>query len=257
MNETATTVGNGFTMQLSFDEIFKYSDILNPISPTTLFKAGKLAELDPNKIVLDLGSGKGSPSILWASLFGVQVEGYDFDSKFVEYANSRAKILNLSNRVMFHCKDVKELKVTKAYDVVAFLGLGLARTFGNFHDALKKLQTMLHKGGFLIFAEPVWLAKEIPSEVLGNLDATEEDFLTKFEVQQVMERCGFHVKGSFDSSKEDWELYIRPVNYAMSEVIESTSELAEEAQMVIKSFKAEYDAVNQYWNMILWVAEAV
>ena len=93
--------------------------------------------------------------------------------------------------------------------------------------------------------------------MLGNLDATEEDFLTKFEVQQVMKRCGFRVKGSFDSSKEDWELYIRPVNYAMSEVIESTGELAEEAQTVIRSFKAEYDAVNQYWNMVLWVVEAV
>jgi ubiquinone/menaquinone biosynthesis C-methylase UbiE len=257
VNETATTVGNGFTMQLCFDEIFKYSDILNPISPTTLFNAGKLAELDPNKVILDLGSGKGSPSILWASLFGVQVEGYDFGSNFVQYANSRAKMLNLSHRVMFYCKDVKELKVTRAYDAVASLGLGIARTFGNIHDALKKLQTMLLKGGFLIFAEPVWLAEDIPLEVLGNLDATEEDFLTKFEVQQVMKRCGFRVKGSFDSSKEDWELYIRPVNYAMSEVIESTGELAEEAQTVIRSFKAEYDAVNQYWNMVLWVVEAV
>ena len=42
----------------------------------------------------------------------------------------------------------------------------------------------------------------------------------------------------------------------MSEIIESGSELVEEAQMVINSFKAEYDAVNQYWNMVLWVAKA-
>jgi len=246
-----------FTMKLSFDEIFKHTDILNPISPTTLFKAGKLAELQPNKVILDLGSGKGSPSILWASLFGVQVEGYDFYSNFVQYANSRAQMLNLSRHVRFYCKDVKELQVTRAYDVVASLGLGIARTFGNIRDALKKLQTMLLKGGVLIFAEPVWLAKDVPLEVLENLDATEQDFLTKSELRQVMEECGFHVKGSYDSSKEDWELYIRPVNYAMSEVIESTSELAEEAQTVIKSFKAEYDAVNQYWNMVLWVAESV
>ena len=73
----------------------------------------------------------------------------------------------------------------------------------------------------------------------------------------MMKKCGFHVKGSFDSSKDDWELYIQPVNQAMSEVIESGSELAEEAQMVIKSFKAEYDAVNKYWNMVLWVAKAI
>ena len=113
-------------MRLSFEEIFKYSDVLNPISSNTLFSAGKLAELEPKKVVLDLGSGKGSPSILWASLFGVQVEGYDSNKNYVEYANSRAKMLNLFHRVTFSCKDVKELKVTREYDVVASLGLGIA-----------------------------------------------------------------------------------------------------------------------------------
>ena len=243
-------------MKLSFDEIFKYSDILNPISPNTLFSAGKLSELKPKKVILDLGSGKGSPSILWASMFGVQVEGYDLSRNFVEYANSRARMLNLSHRVKFFCKDVKELKVTRGYDVVASLGLGIAQTFGNIDNAIKNFQTMLRKDGVLIFAEPVWLTKNVQLEVLENLDVTEDHFLTKPELQQVMEKCGFQVKGSFDSTKEDWELYIQPVIHAMNEVIETASELAEEAQRVINSFKAEYNAVNQYWNMVLWVAQA-
>jgi len=41
-------------MKLSYNEVFKYSDVLNPISPTTLFSAGKLAQLEPKKAVLDL-----------------------------------------------------------------------------------------------------------------------------------------------------------------------------------------------------------
>ena len=94
-------------MKLSYDEIFKYSEIFTPISSITLFKAGKLAELEQNKVILDLGSGKGSPSILWASLFGVNVEGYDVGPNFVQYANSRAKMLNLSNRVKFYFEDVR------------------------------------------------------------------------------------------------------------------------------------------------------
>jgi len=40
-------------MNLSYDVIFKYSDIFNPISPTSLFSAGKLAKLEPKKLVLD------------------------------------------------------------------------------------------------------------------------------------------------------------------------------------------------------------
>jgi len=42
-------------MKLSYDDIFKYSDMLNPISLTTMFLAGKLAQMDSKKVVLDLG----------------------------------------------------------------------------------------------------------------------------------------------------------------------------------------------------------
>jgi len=42
----------------------------------------------------------------------------------------------------------------------------------------------------------------------------------------------------------------------MHEIIENKSELAEEAQRVIDGFKAEYNAVGQHWDMILWVAKA-
>ena len=243
-------------MKLSYDEIFKYSDIFNPISPTTLFSAGKLAKLEPQKTVLDLGSGKGSPSLLWASIFGVQVEGYDIGKNYVEYANSRAKMLNLSHRVKYYCRDVKRLRVNRKYDVVASLGLGIAEVYGDISDALKDFRIMLRKGGFLIFAEPVWLAKKVPSEVLKYLGEIEEHFLTKFELQQLMEKLGFQVKGCFVSTKEDWELYIKPVYIAMREIIESKSELAEEAQRVMNGFKAEYDAVGQHWNMVLWVVKA-
>lgn len=115
---------------------------------------------------------------------------------------------------------------------------------------------MLRKGGFLIFAEPVWLVKKVPSEVLRDLGAIKEHFLTKFELQQLMEKLGFQVKGSFVSSKEDWEFYIKPVSIAMREIIEKESKLAEEAQKIIKSFKAEYEAVGKYWDMILWISKA-
>ena len=73
-------------MKLSCTEIFRYSDILNPVSPTTLLLAGKLAQLEPEKTVLDLGSGKGFPSLLWASVFGVRVEGFDVNRNYLAYS---------------------------------------------------------------------------------------------------------------------------------------------------------------------------
>jgi len=243
-------------MKLSYDEIFKYSDILNPVSPTTLFSAGKLAQFEPRKVVLDLGSGKGFPSLLWASIFGVRVEGFDMNKKYVGYANSRAKTLNLSHRVKYLAEDVRELRFDRKYDVVASLGLGIAEVYGNVSDALEIFRTMLHKDGVLVLAEPVWLVKPISSEVLRALGEAEESFLTEFEMQRLMVESRFQVLGHFVSSKEDWELYVSPIYIAMHEIIESESELAEEAQRVIDGFKAEYDAVGQYWDMVLWVVKA-
>ena len=242
-------------MKLSYNEIFKYSDILNPVSSTTLFLAGKLAQLEPKKIVLDLGSGKGFPSLLWASTFGVHVEGFDMNKEYVEYANSCAKMLNLSNRVKYFAGDIRELRFDRKYDVLAYLGLGMAQVYGNISNALKTFETMLHKDGALVLAEPVWLANPVSSEVLNALSEAEESFLTVFETQRLLEDSGFHVLSHFVSSKEDWELYVGPVYVAMHEIIESESELADEAQRVMNGFKAEYDAAGQHWNMILWVAK--
>jgi cyclopropane fatty-acyl-phospholipid synthase-like methyltransferase len=218
--------------------------------------AGKLAQLEPEKIVLDLGSGKGFPSLLWANTFGARVKGFDINKNYVEYANSRAKMLNLSHRVKYSCKDIRELRLDRKYDVIASLGLGIAQVYGDNTDALKILKTMLHKDGTLIFAEPVWLKKPVSSEVLKVLGEAEDDLLTEAEMQQLMEESGFQVLGRFVSSKEDWELYVKPVYTTMHEIIESKSELADEAQKVINDHKAEFDAVGKHWNMLLWVAKS-
>jgi cyclopropane fatty-acyl-phospholipid synthase-like methyltransferase len=242
-------------MKLSYTEIFSNSDILNPISATTLLLAGRLAHLEPKSVILDLGSGKGFPSLLWASAFGARVEGFDINKNYVEYANSRAKMLNLSQRVKYSCEDVRELRLKRKYSVIACMGLGITQVYGNYSNALKIFKTLLRKNGILILAEPVWLKKPVSSEVLKVLGEAEEHLVTEAEMRQLMEESGFQVLGHFVSSKEDWELYVRPVYTAMQEIIKSRSEIAEEAREVMNGQKAEFEAVGQHWNMLLWVAK--
>jgi cyclopropane fatty-acyl-phospholipid synthase-like methyltransferase len=244
-------------VKLSYTEIFKHSDILNPISAASLLSAGKLARLEPKSIILDLGSGKAFPSLLWANTFGARVEGFDINKNYVEYANSRAKMLNLSHRVKYSCEDITELRLDRKYDVVASLGLGIAQLYGDNSDALKIFKTLLHKDGILILAELVWLAKPVSSEVLRALGEAEDSFLTEDGMRQLMGESGFQVLGHFVSSKEDWELYVRPAYTAMHGIIESKNELADEAQKVMNGFKAEYNAVGKHWNMLLWVAKTL
>jgi 2-polyprenyl-3-methyl-5-hydroxy-6-metoxy-1,4-benzoquinol methylase len=242
--------------KLSYNEVFKYSDILNPVSPTTLLSAGKLAELEPKKTVLDLGSGKGFPSLLWASTFGVQIEGFDINKKFVRHANLRARMLNLSHLVKYYAGNIKELRLDRKYDVIASLGVGIVQVYGSIGDGLRVFKTMLHKDGVLVFAEPVWLVKPVSSEALKALGEAEDSFLTKSEMGQLLGQTGFRVLGHFVSSKGDWELYVRPISVAMREIVESGGALADEARRVVNGFRAECEAVGQHWDMVLWVAKA-
>lgn len=243
-------------MKLAYNDIFKYSDRLNPISSKTLFLAGKLAELEPEKTLLDLGSGKGFPSLLWASAFGVRVEGFDLNKEYVKYANSCAALLNLEHLVKYLCRDVKTLKLSHKYDVVASLGIGIAEVYGTAKTALENFRSMLETGGSLIFAEPVWLIKPVPEEVQKALETPEESFCTKVEMEHLLKEHDFRVRGAYVSTKEDWEYYIRPVNVAMREIMKSQPELLSECETVMNSFQAEYYAVGKYWDMILWVARA-
>ncbi len=243
-------------MKLTYDDIFKYSDRLNPISSKTLFLAGKLAELGPEKILLDLGSGKGFPSLLWASAFGVRVEGFELNSKYVQYANSYARLLNLEHLVRYLCRDVRELKLRQKYDAVASLGIGIAEIYGTAKTALENFRLMLKTGGFLLLAEPVWLIKKVPEEVQKALGTSEEGLCTKVEMERLLKDHNFEVRGSYVSTKEDWEYYMKPVNVAMRETMKNQPELLSECQAVIDGFQAEYQAAGKYWDMLLWVAKA-
>ena len=241
-------------MRLSYNDMFKYSDRLNPISSKTLFLAGKLADLHPKKNILDLGSGKGYPSLLWASIFGANVEGFDLNKSFVEYANSRARLLNLSNKARYLCGDVRELRFIHKYDVVSSLGLGIVRVYGAIRAAIKEFRKMLRNGGFLILGEPVWLVKPVPQDVQETLKEPERNLGTKHEMDCLLNELNFEVLRFYVSSKEDWECYIRPVNVAMLELMESHPELATECKEVIDNFEAEYQAAKRYLDMVLWVA---
>jgi cyclopropane fatty-acyl-phospholipid synthase-like methyltransferase len=133
-----------------YDEIFKNTAILNPVSLQTLLSAGKLANLGPNKALLDLGSGKGFPSLFLASAFGVSVEGYDLSQINVDYANARAKLLGLSDRVKYFQQDLKGFVPAKKYAVVASLGIepGL---YGGREEAFKMFRSILNEDGVVLY----------------------------------------------------------------------------------------------------------
>jgi cyclopropane fatty-acyl-phospholipid synthase-like methyltransferase len=242
-------------MPLTYADTFRHSDMLNPISTRTLLSAGRLARLGPRKTLLDLGSGKGFPSLFWASTFGIKVLGFDINRNYVEYANSRARLLNLKHQVEYRCRDIRQLGVGHKYEALASLGVGIVGVYGNVQKALESFRCSVKLGGFLFLAEPVWLTRPVPEKLQKELGIGETHFCTKEEMKELLQDCGFQVTGLFVSAKDDWESYVRPVYSAMQEIAKNRPELSRESRKITQSFRAEYRAAGISWDMVLWVAK--
>lgn len=63
---------------------------------------GRLAALQQNERLLDIGSGLGGPARLLAAEFGVSATGIDLTDAFCEAARRLTKRVGLSDRVTFH-----------------------------------------------------------------------------------------------------------------------------------------------------------
>jgi SAM-dependent methyltransferase len=237
---------------ISYEEIFKYSDIFNPISLQTLQAAGKLANFAPGKTLVELGCGKGFPALFWASIFGVQVEGFDRSQTYVDYSNARAKLLNLSHLACFFRQDLKSFASTKKYDIVASLGVG-AEVFGGWCSAFKFFRSLLKDDGIVLYGEPVWTSLPIKPEVLRTLQCKEDTFLTVPEMRRQLRDLNLQELGLFVVSKEDWDLYVRPPIIALQEIIKNKPDLATEAQAFLEDFRMEYEAAGRDWETVLWV----
>jgi cyclopropane fatty-acyl-phospholipid synthase-like methyltransferase len=239
-----------------YEEIFKYTDIFNPVSQQTLVAAGKLAKLNPKKTLIDLGCGKGFPALFLAGTFGVQVEGFDLGKNNVDYANARAKLLNLSGLAQFFCQDLKGFVPSKGYDVVASLGIE-SEVYGGREAAFKFFRNTLKEGGVLLYTEPVWNKRPVPSEVLGALCSKEDSFLTVPETQQLIQKAGYSELGHYVSTKEDWDVYVRSPTRVLQELIEHNTTFAADAKVMLEDFKMEFEAAGRDWDVVLWVLKPV
>ncbi|NLE05322.1 MAG: methyltransferase domain-containing protein [Crenarchaeota archaeon] len=239
-----------------FDEIFKNNDVFNPVSLQTLIKVGKLANLNSEKTMIDLGCGKGWLALFLAGSFGVHVEGYDIGEINVKYANERAKLLNLSSQAQFFCQDLKDFLPNKKYDVVTSLGIE-AELYGGREAAFELFRNSLKDDGCVLYTEPVWTKRPVPANVLEKLKTKEESFLTIAETQQLIQRVGYQELAHFISTKEDWAVYLQGPIRNMQKIIETKSKFAEEVKIMLEGFKMEYEAANNHWDVVMWVLKPV
>ena len=81
----------------------------------------RLAEVDRDDVVYDLGSGDGRIPITAAKIYGARGVGIDIDPRRVAEANANALVAGVDDRVLFRRKDLFEAEIGDATVVTLFL----------------------------------------------------------------------------------------------------------------------------------------
>ena len=99
-------------------------DIPTPYLPSTTLAVEEMlrvADIKPQDVVVDLGSGDGRIPIAAARYFGARGFGVDIDAKLVAEANENARAAGVADRVQFFQRDIMATDIREATVVTLYL----------------------------------------------------------------------------------------------------------------------------------------
>ena len=148
----------------TIEDIIELSGIetLHPGGVTLTRRVAELAELKPGMKVLDVSSGRGTQSILYAKEFGVHVTGVDISEEMVKSAAENTKAEQIEDLVTFKIGDSQALPFEDNYfdAVINECAVGIP------DDSQKVLDNMVRvakSGAPIVIHESTW-RKTIPDE---------------------------------------------------------------------------------------------
>jgi predicted RNA methylase len=81
----------------------------------------KLAQVGPNDVLYDLGSGDGRIPITAAKMFGIRAVGIDIDPQRIREANEAARVAGVTDKVRFLNQDLFTTDIREATVVTLYL----------------------------------------------------------------------------------------------------------------------------------------
>lgn len=130
----------------------------------------ELAEVKPDDLLYDLGSGDGRIPIMAAQEFGCHAVGIELDAKLCGHAQDKVREYHLEQQVSFRQEDFFKAELRDATVVVLYL---LTQVNGHLGP---RMASQLRKGARVVsldYPVPGWNAeKEIGVKSEGNVDYT-------------------------------------------------------------------------------------
>lgn len=152
-----------------------------------------LSELDlqPNRRVLDVGSGLGGSVFLLAEEFDALPTGIDLSPNMVAEATRRSRLRGLGESVNFRNLDCLELDESEAFDLVVSRDV-----FLHIHDKERLMSVLfraLKPGGQIYFTDYCCKPKPWPWSFSAYVDARKYALHTLEEYQAYIRGAGFDI----------------------------------------------------------------
>lgn len=174
-------------------------------SPARLQFTRKAFDMLPalhNPSILDVGCGRGGPTLELATLSGGRVTGLDIDQAALDELARRAAEEGLSDRVQVVCGSMSDLRFAEgSFDVIWSEG---SMWVLGFERALGEWRRFIRARGFLVAHETAWLRPDPPPEIRNCRQLAYPGIRTASEYVEKVPEHGYDLLGHLVLPEDLW-----------------------------------------------------
>jgi len=175
-----------------------------------------LPELDRPHI-LDIGCGRGGPTLELARLSQGEIIGIDIHQPSLDSLARKIEEAGLSNRVKAVNRSMFEMDFTdENFDIIWSEG---SIWIIGFERGLNEWRRFLKSNGFLVVHEMTWSQPNPPKEIRDYWERFYQGIKTVTENLEQISGCGYDVIGHFTLPEDAWWIeYYRPLEKRIKEL---------------------------------------
>jgi len=224
--------------------IYAGFDSLTPARRTFLHKAfHTLPPLDHPQI-LDLGCGRGAPTLELARLSGGEIIAIDTDAEALAALAASAASAGLGNRIHVRKHSIDALDFAQdSFDII--WAEASIHAIG-FEEGLRDWRRMLKPDGFLVIHEMAWLRPDPPAEIAAYWMRFFPGIRTVDQYTSAIRRLGYRVLDAFALPKDFWwQNYFHPLELRL-QALNRDFQGNDEALAALRPHQREVDLCRQY-----------
>ena len=216
----------------------------NPIRLEYTRKAFRMLPKLDNPRILDVGCGRGEPTLELAKLSGGEVIGADIDQPALDELTRRIQQAGLSDRVcVLNCSMRAMDFPDESFEIIWAEG---AVCIIGFEKGLKEWRRFLKPNGFLVVHEMTWLRPDPPQEIADHWRKIYPGIRTAPEYIQQVPHYGYELIGHFPLPEDTWWLaYYGPLQERIRDLREKHPE-DHKARKVLDNQQREVDLFKKH-----------